>query len=79
MTPEKAVQTFIDCKKNNTPIPNEVFDTLKTYKTWKENSLIGLLNASGYYPDILIEEDMEENIKKLLEEYKKRIIPRVIF
>jgi hypothetical protein len=54
-------------------------DTIKTYKTWKENSLIGLLNASGYYPDILIEENMEENIKQLLEEYKKRIIPRVIF
>lgn len=79
MTPETAVQTFINCKKENKPIPQEVLDTIRTYKTWKENSLIGLLNASGYYPDILIEENMEENIKTLLAEYKKRIVPRVIF
>lgn len=79
MTPETAITTFINCKKQNQEIPTEVIECIRGYKKWKENSLIALLNASGYYPDILLETDMEENINKLLEEYKKRIIPRVIF
>ncbi|MCB1143531.1 MAG: hypothetical protein H7A24_11415 [Leptospiraceae bacterium] len=75
MTPESAVQKFIDSKKNQTEVSEEVFETLRDFEKWEENSLIGLLNASAYYPDIYIVEDMEKKILARLEHFKKRIVP----
>lgn len=64
------------CKRENEEVPKEVIDSLKNYKKWREPSLIGLLNASAYFPEILIEEGMEENIHKLLEKFKKSIVKK---
>jgi hypothetical protein len=75
MTPESAVQTFIDCKKNQTEIPDEVSALLKDLSGWSENSLKGLLNASAYYPDILDSPNREKEILSKIEDFKKRIVP----
>lgn len=79
MTAEAAMDAFINCKKTNTEVPKEVMEAIRNYPKWQENSLIGLLNASAYFPDILFEDGMEEKINKLLDDYKKKIVPRVIF
>ena len=79
MTPESAIETFIKCKKENSQIPEAVIESLKNYKNWSENSLKGLLNASAFYPDLLIEANMEDNIKKQIEVFKSRIVPSRIF
>jgi hypothetical protein len=54
---------------------DEVFAVIKTYQKWKETELIGLLNASNYYPEIFIEENMEPTINNLLQKIKKRFVP----
>ncbi len=77
LTPETAIETFIKSKKENSSIPESVFQTFKTYKKWNENALKGIINASAYYPEILTEENMEENIFKVLAEFKKREVDRV--
>lgn len=79
MTPESAMESFIKCKKENREIPEAVFDSLRNFHTWSENSLKGLLNASAYYPDILIEPDMEQAVLKLIEGFKSRVVPSRIF
>lgn len=79
LTAEAAIDAFVKCKKANTEVPKEVLESIRKYRKWQENALIGLLNASAYYPEILLEENMEAEIMKLLDEYQKRIIPRVIF
>ncbi len=79
ITPETAMETFMKCKRENAEVPAEVLESLRNYKKWDENSLKGLLNASAYFPDILIEEGMEAKINQILADFKKRIVPRVIF
>ena len=79
VTPDNAVETFINCKKENKEIPESVYESLKNYKTWSENSLKGLLNTSAYYPDILIEENMEQGILAQIQKFKDRIVPSRIF
>jgi hypothetical protein len=79
VTPENAVETFIKCKKENKEVPESVFESLRNYKTWSENSLKGLLNASAYYPDILFEENMEQGILAHIQKFKDRIVPSRIF
>jgi hypothetical protein len=79
MTPESAIETFIRCKKENTEVPEAVFESFRNYKKWSENSLKGLLNASAYYPDILIDSTMEEGINHQIAEFKKRVVPARIF
>lgn len=74
MTPTRAVQTFIDAKKAGREIPADCLVALRSYKQWKEHELLAVLNASGYYPDILIEPDMEANIHKRLEWFKSRLV-----
>lgn len=71
LSPETAIDTFIKCKKENKPVPDNVTESLRNYKRWGQNSLTGLLNASAYFPEILIEANMEENIYKLLAEFKQ--------
>ncbi len=71
LSPEAAIDTFIKSKKENKDVPENVLESLRNYKKWGQNSLTGLLNASAYFPEILIEEKMEENIYKLLAEFKK--------
>jgi hypothetical protein len=75
LTPTRAVQNFIDCKKSGSNPSEEVFSVLKTFRKWKETELIGLLNASNYYPEIFIEENMESTINHLLQNIKKRFVP----
>lgn len=79
MTPESAMETFIRCKKENKDIPEGVLESLRNYKSWSENSLKGLLNASAYYPDILVDPDMEQGIMKQIQVFKDRIVPARIF
>jgi predicted transcriptional regulator len=74
LSPETAIDTFIKSKKENKDVPEKVLESLRNYKKWEQNSLIGLLNASAYFPEILIEEKMEEQIYKLLAEFKKSIV-----
>ncbi len=75
MTPTRTVQAFIDAKKENKAPSSEVIQSLKSYRKWNEPELIGLRNASAYYPDIYIEPGMDETIRKLLETIKERIVP----
>ncbi|TGK02974.1 hypothetical protein EHQ53_05775 [Leptospira langatensis] len=74
LTPIKAVDTFVKCKKEGERIPILVWDSLRTYPKWNEVELTGLLNASSYFPDILFERDMEQKIIARLEEFKSRIV-----
>ncbi len=71
LSPENAIDTFIKSKKENKQVPDNVLESLRNYKKWGQNSLTGLLNASAYFPEILIEEKMEESIYKLLSQFKK--------
>ncbi|MCG6166428.1 hypothetical protein LFX25_01000 [Leptospira sp. FAT2] len=74
MTPTRAVETFIQCRKNQEPISDEVFLVLDSFQTWNEIELTGLLNASFYFPEILNEYRTETVIRSLLEVFKKRIV-----
>ncbi|MDF3818540.1 hypothetical protein P3G55_01435 [Leptospira sp. 96542] len=75
MTPTKTVQTFIDAKKGNTEPDKAVWESLKQYRKWNEPELIGLRNASAYFPDIYFEEGMDKTIADLLAKFKERIVP----
>lgn len=75
MTPTRTIQSFIDAKKENHSPSEEVWNSLKSYRKWNEPELIGLRNASGYYPDIYFEEGMDETISKLLAKFKERVVP----
>ena len=74
LSPEAAVDSFIRAKKENKPVPDNVMESLRNYKKVGQNSLTGLLNASAYFPEILIEDKMEETIYKLLSDFKKNEI-----
>jgi hypothetical protein len=71
ISPEAAIDAFIKAKKENKPVPENAMESLRNYKNWGQNSLTGLLNSSAYFPEILIEDKMEETIYKLLSEFKK--------
>ena len=71
LSPEAAIDTFIKSKKEKKDVPENVLESIRNYKKWGQSSLTGLLNASAYFPEILLEEKMEENIYKLLAEFKK--------
>ncbi|MCB1189189.1 MAG: hypothetical protein H7A23_04065 [Leptospiraceae bacterium] len=73
---ESAIDNFIKCKKEGKEVSKEVIESIKNYKKWREPSLIGLLNASAYYPEILLEKDMEAEITKLLEKFQKSIVKK---
>jgi hypothetical protein len=75
LTPTRAVQLYIDGKKSGTALAPEVTSVIKTYRKWRENELIGLLNASGYYPEIFYEDGMEDTIHKLLAVFKSKHVP----
>ncbi|MBL0955116.1 MAG: hypothetical protein IBJ01_10150 [Leptospira sp.] len=75
MTPTRTIQAFIDAKKENTTPSAEVWNSLKGYRQWNEPELIGLRNASGYYPDIYFETGMDETISKLLAKFKEKVVP----
>lgn len=75
LTPTRAVQAFIDSKKENREISEEIWANLKTYRKWNEVELLGLRNASAFYPDIFFEEGMEDTISKLVEVFHSRIVP----
>lgn len=70
LTAEAAIDAFIKAKKEKKEVPSEVIKALKNYKSWGEGSLKGLINASGFFPEILIEENMEKNILNILAKYK---------
>lgn len=75
ITPIRAVQSFIDAKKNGENPPQEALSVIKNYRKWKDLELIGLRNASAYYPDIYFEEGMDETIENLLQVFKSREVP----
>ncbi len=75
MTPTRTVQTFLDAKKQSLPVSDEVWKSLKGFRNWNEPELIGLRNASSYFPDIYFEEGMDAEIERLLSNFKKRIVP----
>ena len=79
LTPTKALNIFSDCKKNEQEVPKEVLDVIKTYRKWNEFELVSLKNLSAYYPDIFLEDDMEDNIEQLLVIIKKREIDIPIY
>ncbi|BDA80393.1 hypothetical protein LPTSP3_g33230 [Leptospira kobayashii] len=72
MTPTHAVQSFINAKKEGIEIPSSTLETIRNFRKWREPELIGLRNASSYYPDIYIEKGMEEEITRLLTVVKNR-------
>ncbi|PJZ69944.1 hypothetical protein CH373_13140 [Leptospira perolatii] len=74
LTPIRAIETFIRCKKEGTQVPFLVWDTIKTYQKWNQIELTGLINASVYYPELLFEPGMEERIAKRMDDFKKRIV-----
>ncbi|PJZ24093.1 hypothetical protein CH352_00125 [Leptospira hartskeerlii] len=74
LTPIKAIDTFVKCKKEGERIPVLVWDSLRTYQKWNQVELTGLLNASAYFPDILFEKDMEKKIQHRLDEFNSRIV-----
>ena len=76
ITPESAIDSYIKCKKEGKEISQDILDTILNYRKWHESALKGLINASGFYPDILLEPDMEENIYKILAEFKSREVER---
>jgi len=78
LSPEAAIDAFVKAKKDNHEVPKEVLKALNNYKNWRPDSLKGLLNASGYYPEILIEEDMEKKILILLDRFKKTTAPTAL-
>ncbi|UML81355.1 hypothetical protein [Leptospira kirschneri] len=74
MTPTRAVETFILCKKKQEPVSEEVILVLDSFQSWNEIELTGLLNASFYFPEILNETRSEQTIQSLLEKFKQRIV-----
>ncbi|XDD50413.1 hypothetical protein AB3N59_00940 [Leptospira sp. WS92.C1] len=74
MTPTRAVETFIRCKKNREPIAEEVFLVLDSFKIWNEIELTGLLNASFYFPEILSDYRSETAINAILQKFNQRIV-----
>lgn len=74
LTPIKAVDTFVKCKKEGLSVPVAVWDTIRTYSKWNQVELTGLLNASSYFPDILFESGMEKKIEERLSEFKSKIV-----
>ncbi|WP_411824504.1 hypothetical protein [Leptospira sp. 'Mane'] len=72
MTPTRAVQSFINSKKEGIEVPASTLESIRGFRKWKEPELIGLRNASSYFPDIYIEQGMEEEITRLLEIVKNR-------
>lgn len=72
MTPIRAVQSFIDAKKAGQEPGQDSLAVIRTYKSWKEPELIGLKNASAYYPDIYFESDMDATIAGLLQKFKAK-------
>jgi hypothetical protein len=75
MTPTRTVQAFIDAKKENKTPSNEILNSLRGYRSWNEPDLIGLRNASAYFPDIYFEPGMDETISLCLQKFKNRIVP----
>ncbi|MBK8398677.1 MAG: hypothetical protein IPL26_25945 [Leptospiraceae bacterium] len=71
ISPEAAIDTFVKSKKENKDVPDNVLESIRNYRKWSPSSLTGILNASAYFPEILLEDNMEENIYKLLAEFKK--------
>lgn len=74
MTPIRAVETFILCKKKQESVLEEVILVLDSFQSWNEIELTGLLNASFYFPEILNEIRSEQAIRSLLEKFKQRIV-----
>ncbi|ASV13042.1 MULTISPECIES: hypothetical protein [Leptospira] len=74
MTPTRAVETFILCRKKNEPISEEVILVLDSFESWNEIELTGLLNASFYFPDILNGYRSEQTIQLLLEKFQRKIV-----
>lgn len=72
MTPTSAVQSFVDAKKKGIDPPTQALSSIQNYRKWKPYELIGLQNASAYYPDIYFEENMDETIDKILQSFKDR-------
>ena len=75
ITPTRAVQSFINAKKSGNEPSEESLSVIRNYRKWKEPELIGLLNTSGFYPEIFFEEGMEESITGLLQKFKDRQVP----
>ncbi len=75
LTPTRAVQSFIDCKKDHLEVPEQVLTALKTFRKWNEVELLGLKNASAYFPEIYIQEGMEEEITNLIQKFHNRQVP----
>lgn len=75
LTPTRAVQSFIDCKKDHIEVPEQVLITLRTFNKWNEVELLGLKNASAYFPDIYIQDGMEEEITALIQKFHARQVP----
>nr|WP_167880155.1 hypothetical protein [Leptospira fletcheri] len=73
-TPTQTVNMFIRYKKEGNSVPLMVWDSLRNYQKWNQIELTGLLNASGYFPDILFEPGMEEKIQTLLQDFQKRTV-----
>ncbi|TGN17216.1 hypothetical protein EHS15_18710 [Leptospira idonii] len=74
MTPTRTVQSFLDAKKQGLEVSEETWNSLKNYRKWNEPELKGLRNASAYYPEIYFESGMDDEIARLLENFKKRIV-----
>ncbi|EKO34469.1 hypothetical protein LEP1GSC005_3312 [Leptospira santarosai str. ST188] len=74
MTPTRAVETFILCRKKSEPISEEVILVLDSFESWNEIELTGLLNASFYFPDILNGYRSEQTIQLLLEKFQRKIV-----
>ncbi|AVQ11396.1 Uncharacterized protein XB16_1064 [Leptospira santarosai] len=74
MTPTRAVETFILCRKKSEPISEEVILVLDSFESWNEIELTGLLNASFYFPDILNGYRSEQTIQLLLEKFRRTIV-----
>jgi hypothetical protein len=75
ITATRAVQSFIDAKKAGIDPSQESLDAIRRYRTWNENELIGLRNASFYYPDIFFEDNMDASIATILQGFKSREVP----
>ena len=72
ITPTRAMDLFVECKKHNQEVSDEVYQVISNYRNWNEFELTSLQNLSAYYPDIFIEKEMEEHIEKLITQIKKR-------
>lgn len=75
LTPTRAVQSFIDCKKDHLDVPETVLETIRSFRKWNEIELLGLKNASAYFPDIYFQEGMEQEITTLIQKFHGRQVP----